>query len=147
LSTGTRSSIVTGSSKGIGAAVVERLANDGFAVIINYSSGAAPALELAANIKRAGGKAIAVQADISHLADVRGLFDAAESAFGGVDVLVNTDLFTNGTTQADIRPIIDRTPLGRLGEPGDIANVISFLAGPDGGWINGQVLRANGGTI
>jgi len=239
-----RNAIVTGSSKGIGAAVAERLAKDGFAVVVNYASGAAPAEALVAKIKAAGGTAIAVKADISKLAEVRALFDTTEKAFGGVDVLVNnagimkvaplaqttdemwdqhiainltgvfyalreaatrlreggrivnfstsvvglyqptyaayaatkggieaithilskelgpkritvnaiapgpvnTDLFHNAN-QHDISPIIDRTPLHRLGEPEDIARAISFLAGPDGGWINGQILRANGGII
>jgi len=84
-----RTAIVTGSSKGIGAAVAERLARDGLAVVVNYASGAAPAEALVAKIKAAGGAAIAVKADISKLADVRALFDAAETAFGGIDVLVN----------------------------------------------------------
>ncbi|CUU21325.1 3-oxoacyl-[acyl-carrier protein] reductase [Bradyrhizobium sp. JR7.2] len=239
-----RTAIVTGSSKGIGAAVAERLARDGLAVVVNYASGAAPAEALVAKIKAAGGAAIAVKADISKLADVRALFDAAETAFGGIDVLVNnagimkvaplaqttdevwdqtiainltgtfyalreaakrlreggrivnfstsvvglyqptyaayaatkagieaithilskelgvrritvnaiapgpvnTELFHNAN-QHDISPIIDRTPLHRLGEPDDIARAISFLVGPDGGWINGQILRANGGII
>ena len=239
-----RTAIITGSSKGIGAAVAERLARDGLAVVVNYASGAAPAEALVAKIKGAGGAAIAVKADISKLNDVRALFDAAETAFGGIDVLinnagimkvaplaqttdevwdqtiainltgtfytlreaakrlreggrivnfstsvvglyqpnyaayaatkagieaithilskelgpkritvnaiapgpVNTELFRNAN-QHDISPIIDRTPLHRLGEPDDIARAISFLVGPDGGWINGQILRANGGII
>ena len=56
------------------------------------------------------------------------------------------ELFHNAN-QHDISPIIDRTPLHQLGEPDDIARAISFLVGPDGGWINGQILRANGGII
>ena len=60
---------------------------------------------------------------------------------------VATDLFLKDKTDDDINPVIGRTPLARLGEPEDIARAISFLIGPDGGWINGQVLRANGGII
>ena len=60
---------------------------------------------------------------------------------------VATKLFLDGKSDDDIKPIVERTPLGRLGEPEDIARTISLLVSPDGGWINGQVLRANGGIV
>ncbi len=240
-----RCAIVTGSSKGIGAAVVERLAQDGFAVVINYSSGAQAADTLAAKIKAAGGQAIAVKADVSDPAAVTALFDQATEAFGGVDVLVNnagimklkpvaetedalfdqhiavnlkgtfnglreaarrmrdggrivsfsssvvglcqptyavyaatkgavetlthilakelgkrgitvnavapgpvaTELFLGDKSEEQVAAVTKMIPLGRLGEPADIARVVAFLVGPDGGWINGQVLRANGGIV
>jgi 3-oxoacyl-[acyl-carrier protein] reductase len=85
----TRSAIVTGSSHGIGAAVVERLAHDGFAVVINYSGSEAPAQELASKIVASGGQAIAVKADVSDPAAVAALFAQAEQQFGGIDALVN----------------------------------------------------------
>jgi 3-oxoacyl-[acyl-carrier protein] reductase len=81
--------IITGASRGIGAAVAERLAGDGFAVVINYSGDAAPAEALAGKIEAAGGRALAARADVSDAQAVRATFDAAETAFGGVDVLVN----------------------------------------------------------
>ncbi len=81
--------IVTDASRGIGAAVAERLAKDGFTVVINYSGDAAPAEALARKIEAAGGHALAAKADISVPDDVRRLFQFAETAFGGVDVLVN----------------------------------------------------------
>lgn len=56
-----------------------------------------------------------------------------------------TELFFEGKSQEQIDRFTHLPPLERLGTPEDIANVVSFLAGPDGGWINGQVLRANGG--
>lgn len=237
--------IVTGASRGIGAAIAERLAGDGFAVVINYAGGAAEAEALAAKIAQAGGRAITAQADVSDAAAVTQMFDAAESAFGGVDVLVNnagvmrlaavadaddtvfdsqiainlkgtfntlreaarrlrpggrivnlsssqvgllsptygiyaatkaavealthvlakelrgrnitvnavapgptaTKLFLDGKTPEVIDHLAKLAPLQRLGEPTDVAAAVSFLAGPDGGWINGQVLRANGGII
>ena len=58
---------------------------------------------------------------------------------------VATDLFLNGKTDAQIQTFAKMPPLERLGEPDDIAGAVAFLAGPDGAWINGQVLRANGG--
>ena len=237
--------IVTGSSRGIGAAIVERLARDGFAVVINYSGSAVPAEDLARRIERAGGMALASQADVSDPTAVARMFNSAEVVFGGVDVLVNnagimklaavadsddalfdsqiainlkgsfntlrlgakrlrgggriinlsssvvglyqptyaiyaatkagveamtrilskelrgrnitvnciapgptaTALFLDGKPQQVIDHLTKLAPLERLGQPEDIANTVAFLAGPDGAWINGQVLRANGGII
>jgi len=240
-----KTALITGASRGIGAAVAMRLAGDGFNVVVNYSGAAAPAELLVDKIRQAGGHAVTVQADVSDAAAVRRLFEAAESAFGGVDVLVNnagimqnanlaeaddalfdrhiavnlkgtfntlreaakrlrkggriinfsssvvglyqptyavyaatkagveamthvlskelrgrqitvnavapgptaTDLFLKGKPQEVVEHIAKLAPLERLGEPADIANAVAFLAGPDGAWINGQVLRANGGII
>jgi 3-oxoacyl-[acyl-carrier protein] reductase len=240
-----RTAIITGSSRGIGAAVAERLAKDGFNVVVNYAGNAAEAASLATKIAAAGGRAIAVQADVSDPAAMRSLFDRAESEFGGVDVLVNnagimqlatiadtddasfdrqvainlkgvfngmreaarrlrkggriisfsssvvglyqptygvyaatkggvealthvlanelrgrnitvnvvapgptaTDLFLNGKPPEVIDRLSKLAPLERLGQPQDIANVVAFLAGPDAAWVNGQVLRANGGIV
>ncbi|MGO7584316.1 SDR family oxidoreductase [Rhizobium ruizarguesonis] len=237
--------LVTGASRGIGAAVAERLARDGFTVVINYSGNAAPAEELAEKIEQAGGKALTAKADVGDVEAVRRMFDAAETAFGGVDVLVNnagimmlsslaeaddvnfdrqisvnlkgtfntlreaakrlrdggrvinfstsvvglkletygvyaatkaavetltaimakemrgrnitvnaiapgpvaTDLFLNGKSDELVARMAKMNPLERLGTPDDIAAAVAFLAGPDGGWINGQTLRANGGVI
>ncbi len=240
-----RIAIVTGASRGIGAAVAERLARDGFAVVVNYAGSAAAAEALVRKIEAAGGRALAARADVSDPGAVRGLFDAAETAFGGVDVLVNnagimtlanladtedaafdrlvavnlkgtfntlreaarrlreggriinfsssvvglrqptygvyaatkagvealtavlakelrgrnitvnaiapgptaTDLFLDGKSPELIDHLAKLAPLERLGEPADIAAAVAFLAGPDGAWINGQTLRANGGII
>ncbi|AHE55386.1 SDR family oxidoreductase [Sphingomonas sanxanigenens] len=241
----TRSVIVTGSSQGIGAAVVERLARDGWAVTINFSGNEKPAIELAQRIQASGGSAIAVKADVRDPAQVVQLFDATEQAFGGVDAIVNnagimhlarivetddatfdrhvainlkgvfnclreggkrirdggrivsfstsviglspptygvygatkagveamsrvlvkelaprgitvnlvapgpvaTKLFLDGKSDAEIEGTTRLIPLGRLGEPGDIVGAVAFLLGPDGAWVNGQVLRVNGGMI
>jgi Dehydrogenases with different specificities (related to short-chain alcohol dehydrogenases) len=216
-----------------------------FTVIVNYAESAEPAEALVRSIQQAGGQALAAKADVSSASDVRHLFDAAETAFGGVDVLVNnagimqpanmadaedtsfdrqiavnlkgtfntlreaatrlrnggrivnfsssvvgllqpgygvyaatkagveamtsvfakelrgrsitvnaiapgptaTDLFLKGKPQEVVDRLAKLAPLERLGQPEDIADAVAFLAGPDAGWINGQVLRANGGII
>jgi len=237
--------IVTGGSRGIGAAIAERLAGDGFNVVVNYTSSSAEAQTLVDRIGQVGGYAITSQADISDAAAVARMFDAATSAFGGVDVLVNnagimklapladsddamfdsqvainlkgtfnvlrlaarqlrnggriinlstsvvglklenygvyaatkaavevltailskelrgrsitvnavapgptvTALFTDGKSPELMERMSKMNPLERLGTPEDIASAVAFLAGPDGGWINGQVLRSNGGMV
>jgi 3-oxoacyl-[acyl-carrier protein] reductase len=237
--------IVTGASRGIGAAVAERLAADGFTVVINYSANAKPAETLAREIERKGGRALSIKADVADPDAVRGMFDTAAAAFGGIDVLVNnagimklakiadsddalfdqqiavnlkgsfnamreagkrlrdggrivnfstsvvgtkmetygvyaatkaaietmtailskemrgrnitvnalapgptsTDLFLDGKSPELVERLAKMNPLERLGTPEDIASVVAFLVGPDGSWINGQVLRANGGMV
>jgi 3-oxoacyl-[acyl-carrier protein] reductase len=81
--------VVTGASKGIGAQIAKRLAADGAAVVVNYASSKGGADDVVAAILGAGGKAIAVQADVAKSADLKRLFEAAKSAFGRLDVLVN----------------------------------------------------------
>jgi len=85
----TKSAIVTGASRGIGSAIAERLAHDGFSAVVNYSGSEGEASALAKKINANGGRAITVQADVSKPGDVVRLFDATEKEFGGVDVLVN----------------------------------------------------------
>ena len=60
---------------------------------------------------------------------------------------VETDLFLKGKSDARIDELKKMNPLERLGQPEDMANLVSFLAGPDGGWVNAQVIRANGGFV
>jgi 3-oxoacyl-[acyl-carrier protein] reductase len=81
--------VVTGASKGIGAAVAKHLAAQGAAVIVNYASSKAGAEQVVADILRTGGKAVAVQADVSIQADIERLFIASKNAFGPIDILVN----------------------------------------------------------
>jgi 3-oxoacyl-[acyl-carrier protein] reductase len=239
----TKSAIVTGASGGIGRVVAKRLASDGFAVAVHYAGNPAKAEAVVTEIKGAGGKAIAVQADVAKPADVQTLFKQTLEAFGTIDVVVHTagimpllpisggdvetfdkviatnlrgtflvfaqaaqhvpaggriiafsssviaksfptygpyiaskagveglvrvlanelrgrnitvnavapgpiptELFLKGKTQAQIEEFKKLPPLERLGQAEDIAGVVSFLAGPDGRWVNAQVLRANGG--
>ncbi|HEX3872196.1 MAG TPA: SDR family NAD(P)-dependent oxidoreductase, partial [Pirellulales bacterium] len=87
MSNQTRTAIVTGASKGIGAAIARRLAADGFQTVVNYSS--SEANKVVAAIEAAGGHAMAIRADVADPAAVKTLFDETEARFGPVDVLVN----------------------------------------------------------
>mgnify|MGYP000609930778 CR=1 FL=1 len=240
-----KTAIVTGASRGIGAAIAQRLAADGMAVVVNYARNVAAADAVVTAIAEAGGRAVPIQADVASPDGLRTLFDAAEEAFGGVDILINnagivhlgpmaevddatfqvqidsnlggvfrgiresskrlrdggrivnfsssvvglyqphygvyaatkaaveamthvaakelgtrgitvnavapgpvaTDLFITGKSEAQLQAIKDMNPFKRLGQPEDIAAVVSFLVGPGGGWISGQVIRANGGVV
>lgn len=85
-----RVAVVTGASGGIGRAVAQRLAADGMTVVVHYAGNAARAQEVVDSVTATGGKATAVQADVAEEAEVAALFDTAEQAYGGVDVVVNT---------------------------------------------------------
>lgn len=239
--------IVTGGSRGIGAAISETLAAAGHAVVINYASRVDEAEALVLKIAAAGGRAIAVKGDVADAAAMAALFDIAEKTFGGVDVLVAnagvldarlpkiaemaetdfdrtfavnvkgvfnlmqqaakrlrdggrivtlsssvlamnlpgygvyaaskaavetlsrflahelrgrqitvntvapgpvaTELFFAGKSQERVAQLAKIPPLERLGQPDDIAHVVAFLASEAGGWINSQLLRANGGAV
>jgi 3-oxoacyl-[acyl-carrier protein] reductase len=81
--------VVTGASKGIGAGIAKALADEGAAVVVNYSSSKQAADRVVADISGRGGKAIAVQADVSKQADIERLFAEAKKALGRIDILVN----------------------------------------------------------
>ena len=81
--------IVTGASKGIGAAIAEKLAEEGAAVIVNYARSETEAQAVVSRIRTRGGRAVAVKADVSKLRDIHGLFDSTVRKFGKIDVLVN----------------------------------------------------------
>jgi 3-oxoacyl-[acyl-carrier protein] reductase len=90
---------------------------------------------------------------VASKAGVEGLVHVLANELRGRNITVNavapgpvgTELFLSGKTEEQVAELTKLGPLERLGEPEDIANVVSFLAGPDGGWMNSQVLRANGG--
>lgn len=84
-----RVAVVTGASRGIGAAIAKRLAHEGFHIVVNYAGRAEDAAAVVAEIEAGGGRAVAIQADVSVPAQVAALFDQATTLFGGVDVLVN----------------------------------------------------------
>lgn len=81
--------LVTGSSRGIGRAIAERLSRDGASVVVNYAGSVEQAQEVVAGIDKAGGRAVAVQADVSKVGDVVRLLDATLEQFGRLDILVN----------------------------------------------------------
>ena len=98
-----RVAIITGSSRGIGASIAKRLAANRITVIVNYAGRAADADQVVADITAQGGKAVAIQADVSVPAQVASLFDQATALFGGVDILVNSA----GTIQPGLTMLAD----------------------------------------
>ncbi len=239
----TKSAIVTGASGGIGGAVAKRLAKDGFSVVVHYAGNAGPAQAVVADLQAAGGRGLAVRADVASAEDVHQLFKSAMDAFGRLDVVVHcagimplfpiaggdvasfdkviatnlrgtflvfaqaaqhvvdggrivafsssvlaksfpgygvyiasksgvegmvrvlanelrgrniavnavapgpvgTALFLKGKSEAQIEEFKQMSPLERIGTPEDVASLVAFLAGPDGGWVNSQLVRVNGG--
>jgi len=238
--------VVTGASKGIGAAIAQELAAQGAAVVVNYSSSKAGADKVVAAIEKAGGKASAVKGDVSKAADAEALVQAAVQQFGRLDILVNNSgvyefapleaiteehfhkqfnvnvlgvllttqaaakrfgedggsvinissvvsritppasavytgtkgaldaitsvlarelgprkigvnainpgiVETEGTHSAGFigsdfeKSAVGQTPLGRIGQPKDIATIATFLASDDSRWITGEQLIASGG--
>jgi 3-oxoacyl-[acyl-carrier protein] reductase len=241
-----RVAIVTGASKGIGAAIARALAAEGAAVVVNYAGSRAGAESVVKAISAAGGRALAVQADVAKLEDVQRLLTESIQAFGAPDILVNNagvyefapleavtaQLFhhqfntnvlgllqvtqetvkhigpkggsvinissvvtrtslpgssvyagskaavdtitrvlaaelgarkirvnsinpgmieTEGTRAQGImgsdfeKNVIARTPLGRIGQPDDVAKLAVFLASEDAGWVSGETILASGG--
>jgi 3-oxoacyl-[acyl-carrier protein] reductase len=238
--------VVTGASKGIGAAIAKALAAQGASVVVNYSSSKAGADGVVDAITAAGGKALAVAGDVSKAADAKGIVDTAVEAYGRLDILVNNsgvyefapidditeahfhkhfDVNVLGlllTTQAAAKHLgegasivnvssvasritppgsavysatkgavdaitgvlakelgprkirvnsvnpgmvetegthsagiigsdfetwaVSTTPLGRIGQPDDVADVVTFLASDDSRWLTGESLIASGGS-
>ncbi|KMO76752.1 3-oxoacyl-[acyl-carrier-protein] reductase FabG [Mycolicibacterium chlorophenolicum] len=235
--------IVTAASRGIGRAVALTLGRRGASVVVNYHGNAGKAQEVVEAIEASGGAAVAVQGSVARRDDVVRLFDAADEAFGGVDIVVNVagdfiekpvaeitdddvdrvlainlrgalyvlseaarrvreggrilhtssgateaphaggglyaaskaaaeriafalakelgprritvNVVSPGVTQTDglvasdaLRErLIAETPLARLGQPQEVAEAFAFLASDEGGWVNGQLIRVNGGVL
>ena len=135
--------VVTGASKGIGAAIAKALAREGAAVVVNYASSRAGAETVVDAITSAGGRAVAVQGDVSKAAEARGLIEAAVAQFGQLDVLVNNSgvyefASIEEVTEEHYRRLFDVNVLGvllttqaatpHLGEGGSIINISSVAA-------------------
>ena len=135
--------VVTGASKGIGAAIAKALAKEGAAVVVNYASSQAGADAVVAAITSAGGKAVAVQGDVSKAAQAQGLIEAAVKQFGRLDILVNNSgvyefATIDEVTEEHYRRLFDVNVLGvllatqaatkHLGEGGSIINISSVAA-------------------
>ena len=107
-----RVAVVTGASRGIGAAIARRLAADGARVVVNYAGAEEAANAVVAEIEAAGGQALPLQADVSNEARVKALLDGAISHFGGLDILVNNagvtkDALVMGMRDADWQRVLD----------------------------------------
>lgn len=128
--------VVTGASKGIGAAVAKSLAREGASVVVNYASDRKGAENTVAAIEKGGGKAVAVQGSVSKAADVQKLFAETKKAFGGLDVLVNNAGVYSFAPLAEIkeeeyRRQFDTNVLGVLLTTQEAAK----LFGPEGGSV------------
>ena len=136
--------VVTGASKGIGASIAKQLAAAGASVVVNYASAKDDAERVVASIKQQGGKAVAVQGDVSKEADVKRLFAETKKAFGAVDVLVNNAgvykfVAIEDVAEAEYRRQFDINVLGPLlatkeavahfnGNGGSVINVSSVIS-------------------
>ncbi|WP_410574930.1 SDR family NAD(P)-dependent oxidoreductase [Amycolatopsis sp. cmx-4-61] len=122
-STDPRVALVTGGSGGIGRAVVERLARDGYHLGVHFSANKATADELTEHITAAGGQAVAVGGDVADEVAMAAAFDAVESAFGGIDVVVHTA----GVMR--LKPVVDQLAARKLRAGGAIVNFSTSVVG------------------
>jgi 3-oxoacyl-[acyl-carrier protein] reductase len=138
-----KAAIVTGASKGIGAAIAKALAAEGASVVVNYSSSKAGADAVVSAITAAGGKAVAVHGDVSKRADAKAIVDSAIERFGRLDILVNNSgiyefASIEEVTEAHFHKQFDINVLGlllvtqaavkHLGEGGSIINISSVVS-------------------
>lgn len=128
--------VVTGASRGIGAAIARRLAADGAKVVVNYSKSAGPAEEVVRQIRQAGGEANAARADLGDPAQIQPLFDAARKAYGRVDILVN-NAGVAAAWPVEEANVVRYDELFNVNVRGPLLTTAAFArqVGPDGGRV------------